>query len=321
MMMNRTFQPRRRQLLKLLIAFAFALAGIEVFCRLALGLGDPPLYVADPQIEYMLAPNQDVQRFHNRVLVNQWGMRSRPFGRHKEAANELRVMVFGDSVVNGGSQVDHAQLATTVLEQRLSAQLKRPVTVGNVSAGSWGPGNWLAYARRFGVFDADTVLLVVNSGDYADNPTFEPLRPDTHPTAKPTLATQEAIARYLPRYLPWVKPTSSQDPSAQAVPSEQEAETGLRDLRDFLLTVRIGGARVVVLHHPDIAELKTGEYAPGQDRMRKLCQENNMPFVEMRGAYLAGGSTSLYRDGVHLNAGGQAVLAAQLLDALALALP
>ncbi len=48
----------------------------ELFSRSILGLGDPPLYVADPQIEYMLLPEQDVLRFGNRILVNQWGMRT-----------------------------------------------------------------------------------------------------------------------------------------------------------------------------------------------------------------------------------------------------
>ncbi|MCW4153907.1 hypothetical protein OM427_30890 [Halomonas sp. 18H] len=47
----------------------------ELVARYGLGLGTPPLSVSHPKIEYMFAPNQDVSRFHNRQLFNEYGMR------------------------------------------------------------------------------------------------------------------------------------------------------------------------------------------------------------------------------------------------------
>ena len=153
------------------------------------------------------------------------------------------------------AQIDHEQLATTILARRLQAELHRPVTVGNVSAGSWGPGNWLAYVERYGTFDADIVVLVVNSGDVADNPTFEPLRPQTHPTRKPRLAIEEGWSRYLPRYVPALA-NAAQAPPEPALPSSAEVQRGLHDMQAFLAKVRASGAVVLVLHHPDANELR-----------------------------------------------------------------
>jgi lysophospholipase L1-like esterase len=289
-------------------ALLCAVAAAEPYSRYVLGLGDPPLYVADPQIEYLLQPDQDVLRFGKRIVVNQWSMRSLPFPRHKAAANELRVMVFGDSVVNGGSQVDHEELATTLLERRLQAQLHRPVIVGNVAAGSWGPGNWLAYVERYGTFDADLVVLVINSGDVADNPTFEPLEPQTHPTRKPWLALQEGWSRYLPRYIPALA-GGEQAPPGSMTPSDAQVQRGLQDMRTFLATVRARRAKVLVLHHPDAHELKAGRDEFGKEQARLLCEHLGVPFVEMRADYEAAGSGALYRDSIHPNATGQRAMA------------
>jgi lysophospholipase L1-like esterase len=289
----------------------------ELVCRLALGLGTPPLYIADPQIEYMLKPNQDVRRFGNRILVNQWGMRSRSFEKTKATPDEFRVLVFGDSVINGGSQTDHEQLATTRLQSELTKQLKRPVQVGNVSAGSWGPGNWLAYVRRHGTFDADAVVLVVNSGDYADNPTYARLNSATHPTEAPVLALQEAITRYLPRYLPSIQAAVEEPSGLDAIePRAAEIEKGLAELRAFLQVCESSGARIVILHHPDIGEVNTGRYLPGLARMKLLADELSIPLTELRPEYSKMGATTLFRDSIHPNANGQSAIAAAVLVAV-----
>lgn len=60
------------------IALLGLLAGGEAFARFGLGLGTPPLSVADPRYEYMFKPDQDVKRFGNRVFINEYGMRSDP---------------------------------------------------------------------------------------------------------------------------------------------------------------------------------------------------------------------------------------------------
>lgn len=75
--------------------------GLEIALRVGLGLGNPPLLVEDPEIEYYFKPRQDILRFGKRFKVNEWGMRSESFAQEVEA-NEQRIIVFGDSVINGG---------------------------------------------------------------------------------------------------------------------------------------------------------------------------------------------------------------------------
>lgn len=59
----------------------------EMVARMGLGLGDPPLSIAHPTIEYLYRPNQDVIRFGKRFIVNEYGVRSESFPRHKAEEN------------------------------------------------------------------------------------------------------------------------------------------------------------------------------------------------------------------------------------------
>ena len=63
-----------------------ALLLIELILRVGFGFGRPPLYMADEAMGYRLAPNQQVRRMGNRIVINEYSMRSplgllpRPFG-------------------------------------------------------------------------------------------------------------------------------------------------------------------------------------------------------------------------------------------------
>jgi hypothetical protein len=63
-------------------------------------------------------------------------------------------MVFGDSVINGGNLTDHGSLGTTILQDRLGKLNHKHVIVGNVSAGSWGPGI-VAYVKQYGILECE----------------------------------------------------------------------------------------------------------------------------------------------------------------------
>jgi hypothetical protein len=77
-----------------------------------------------------------------------------------------RVLVFGDSVV------------------------------GNVATPSWGPGNWLGWARRFGFLQATDVVLVISSHAAADNPSPEPFtrNPNHIPFSHPSPPWSKALS-------------------------------------------------------------------------------------------------------------------------------
>ncbi len=314
---------RKKRIISIVLILAIVFATGELFARFGLGLGSPPLSQAHSQIEYLFQPNQDVQRFGNRVLINAYGMRSQAFPV-KKPEGEFRVMVFGDSVLNGGNLTDHDTLATTLLAERLAAAKGMPVVVGNISAGSWGPGNWLAYSREFGFFDADVVLVLISSHDIGDNPTFAPLDPNTHPQETPMSALVEGMERYLPRYLPsWtaaLTQVAAGDPTAPPAGTNdnQAIAQGSADLRAFLDFARAQVPRVLVAQFPDRSELEPGGLQPGYELIKSIGQESEAEvvsvFPDIKAALDRGENP--YRDNIHVNDVGQAVLANAFFDAL-----
>jgi len=296
------------------VSIVVLVVATELVARWVLGLGDPPLSVAHPAIEYMFAPDQDRQRFGNRILINDYGMRSESFPKQKSKANELRIMVFGDSVINGGNLTDHAELATTIVKQSLAERTDRPVIVGNISAGSWGPPNHLAYLNEYGLFDADLVIVVVSSHDYADVPTFEPLDPSSHPTRTPWLATWEGMTRYLPRYLPWPGVDDEQQQDHDDEPSEATINESLSALKQFISHVQSRDVPVVVIQHWSRGEVKSNAPEPGHARIAATVDSLGVPVYQ--DAASLRNADDPFRDHIHLNADGQRALAT-LLETIA----
>ena len=295
----------------------FAIASGEIFARYYLGLGTPPLSVSHPTIEYMYKPNQDIYRFGNHFIINQYGMRSAAFAK-KRNANELRIMVFGDSVVNGGVLTDQSELATSILKNKLTAIADKNAIVANISAGSWGPGNWLAYAKEYGFFDADIVVLVLSSHDYADNPTFEPLNPNTHPSKAPISALFEGIEKYLPRYLSLKSKNQSVTTEVdQFATTENRKETkkGLNDLRNFLKLAQNNSTTVLVFQHYEKLEIDRDRINLGNQHIKMICKQLGIVPISLEPYFrksIAEG-VNPYRDNIHPNKVGQRLIAEAML--------
>ncbi|MEM9413943.1 MAG: SGNH/GDSL hydrolase family protein [Planctomycetota bacterium] len=300
----------------ILVAVVFVV-GAELVARLYLGLGDPPLSVADPEIEYLFKPSQDVRRFGNRVAFNAYSMRSDAFSRAKEDPSEFRLLVLGDSVINGGGQTDQSDLATQLLQDDLSDQLDRPVVVGNISAGSWGPANLLAYVKREGAFDADMIVLVISSHDAGDVPTFTPtvgVHP-SFPDRKPILALQEAVTRYLPRYLPFLRKGGGEH---NTQPTGATADDGaIPALTELIQWVQAEDVPMVIVHHAEQAEL-TSAYQAGYSEIAEVADALGAELIEagptFQEAIEAGEAP--YRDNIHPNAAGQRLLAEVIQQAV-----
>jgi hypothetical protein len=161
----------------------------ELVLRFRYGLGNPPLYVADARTGYRLAPNQNLRRRGNRIAINQYSMRGPEIARHRPA-DTLRVLLLGDSIVNGGWWTDQSELLSVKLQaslERLRPSPSEPVEVLNASANSWGPRNQLGYVLRFGTFEAQVVVLVLNTDDlFAIAPNSHELgRNPAYPTRRP----------------------------------------------------------------------------------------------------------------------------------------
>lgn len=267
----------------------------ELFARLALGLGTPPLSVAHPKIEYMFAPDQDVSRFGNRQIYNAHGMRSGPIDPDRKL-----VLALGDSVLNGGNLTDHARLATTLASND-------KIQFGNASAGSWGPPNALAWLEEYGSFHASQLILVLSSHDLQDAPTFDPLDPNTHPTRRPISALVEGITRYGPRFLPM--PTRER--TSASVAARGDTRPSLERLN--ALAAERGQSLCIVLHRTR-TELRddADPFGPIRDIFegdKILDLESYMPDAAIDpGRY--------YRDDIHLTDAGQASLSRALIDCL-----
>jgi hypothetical protein len=282
----------------------------ELVARFGLGLGDPPLWLADPEMEYLPRPSASYVRFGNRIRYNAFSMRSRDFAATRADPAEARVLVAGDSVVNGGAEVDQEQLATTLLEKRLAEELGKPVVFGNVGAGSWGPPNCLAYLRRFGLFDADLVVLVFNSADWTDAPTYEPLT-RRRPQRKPVLALQEIWDKYIPRMV-----RKRKRKLLGPKPFDQDAaDTCMAALRDLVAMTRKAGSEVIVAQHLKRSEL-AGEPERGHDEIARVTKEQGVEPLTLGPAFAAalGRGDRPYHDDIHPSAAGQRVMAEALYE-------
>jgi hypothetical protein len=311
---------KKKYLIRSFCLSILLVASAEIFARYYLGLGTPPLSMSHPSIEYMFKPNQDVYRYGHHVIINQYGMRSAPFENNK-GANELRIMVFGDSVINGGSQTDQTEVATSILKEQIT-RLHRNVVVGNISAGSWGPGNWLAYAKEYGFFDADIVVLVLSSHDYIDNPSFDPLNKYTHPTENPASALSEGIEKYWNDYaskmsgnnnfteayqFPEQKNTTEKDDKA--------AKQGLGDLTSFLKLAKSNSHILLVFQHYENSEIGNVRVKPGNRQIRETCEKLGIVTTSLEPYFrksIEAGSNP-YRDFIHPNQIGQKLIAEAIM--------
>ncbi|MEM9064348.1 MAG: hypothetical protein AAGB51_02540 [Planctomycetota bacterium] len=316
MSLTQITQAGQRHLLAIVVVLgviaASSLVVGEIFARQVLGLGTPPLYASHPVIEYHMAPNQDVMRFHTRQLVNQWGMRSEAVTKRKADESELRIVVVGDSVLNGSSLTDHDDLATTMVEDWLNETIDQPVRVLNVSAGSWGPGNWRGYAETHGFFDADLVLLLCHGSDAGDNPTFRPLDRRTHPTEAPPSALVEGFDRYfLGRY---VLPLFRESVPLAPLNEPGKTEQGLSDLDEFFALARASGAKVGLIKHVERAELAGDAEIAGSELIHDFASQRGIRVTHLADTLEVYGD-GVWRDNIHLSAFGQLALAETIVDA------
>lgn len=297
----------------------------EIVARTWLGLGDPPLSIADAEIEYLSKPGT-YHRFGNRIFVNSHHMRSDEFPEHKQSPDEVRVMVMGDSVVHGGALTDQADLATELLQMRLREQFGRSVVVGNIAAGSWGPGNLLAYARRFGLFDADVVLIVLHGKDVGDNPTGVPVVgiDPSFPARRPPTAIAELVGRYLiPRLQQLFGGLVNHAPPVPERDEQAAVDRSMHDLDALCDLAQASGAVVLIAYVPQRVEL-AGELFPGNAIIARFASEKKVEFLDLSDQFRKATNSGVepYRpnDSIHPSPAGQNVLADTFLPAIRRAL-
>ena len=277
---------------------------LEIGLRVFFGFGDPLLYVADQQIGYRLAPNQRVRRFGNRIQINHYSMRSAdiPIERPEQI---LRVLLLGDSIANGGWWTDQSEILSELISRKLTAQFIHDyerVEVLNASANSWGPRNELAYLMRFGNFNAQIVVLLINTDDlFATAPTsIQVGRDRSYPNRKPMLAITEVLTRYL------IKPKPI--PELEAVKNESGDRVGvnLEAIRQIKKNLPATNHHLLVAMTPLLREVRT----PGprdyelaaRRRLTEFTQLAQIPYLNFLPLFKRFDQPEdLYRDHIHLS--------------------
>ncbi len=286
----------------LLVIFVTLLILIECFLRFVVGLGTPPLTMPHKHIEYMFKPNQDVKRFGNRQLINENGMRSEPLA---EWSGKAVTLVLGDSVINGGARLSHEQLSTSILSNTERV-------FGNVSAGSWGPANLLAWIEEYGYLNADTVIFVLSSHDLTDFPTFRPLNKNTHPQKRPVMAVTEFVERYVvARY--WGKIFSKSENSDLINTVSEDTVEGERILKTLITRASDKKTKICLVQHLTQTELQDG-MDPNFWKIQSKFEDFGIPVINDKTVLeetIASG-VQPYFDDIHLNELGQKILAEKI---------
>lgn len=281
----------------------------EFVSRYYYGCATPVLYISDKQIEYTLKPSQNISYNSSKYIVNEYGMRGESF-KPLRSAQEFRVLIFGDSVLNGGSQVDQSKLATTLLKERLEKLLSKPVVVGNVSAGSWGPGNWLAYVKKFGFFDADVVIVLISSHDASDNPTFQNLNPTTHPEKNPISGLLFCSEKFIGRvYENYIANTYNIGGKMDYDHTDISIRHGIDSLNKFLLLAKSHVSKVIIIQYPEQDELY-GTTKPGFHEIKNAAINTGVSRFSAFSVFYQSVSNGVnpYRDNIHTNSAGQELL-------------
>jgi len=284
-------KPRVRFFRIFLIAFCIVFAA-ELILRFGFGFGDPPLFYASDKYEYFYQPHQKVLTFHNRLITNEFGMRSGP------AEGEVVILKIGDSVIHGGVQTDHDSLASTKLEKKLRAQFERQITVLNISAGSWGVDNAAAFLEKHGDFGAKIVVMVFSSHDLRDNMSFDPCV-GIHPSF-PESSTNLALVDFVSRYA-WPKIFP---PAKTTVPQPVNPAWNY-----FFDRIRKQDWHFLFVLHPDINEIAAGTYNEDGQQLLKMLAENDIAVIR---ELESGAKASMYRDEVHFNDAGQNQLVTEI---------
>ena len=292
-----------------------ALTATEMSLRLVFGLGNPVLSQADPDTGYRFQPNQKVLRFGKKVEYNQYSQRSEPITPEKHQGI-LRILMTGDSILNGGNPTDQAQTISELLKAKLSAS-SRKSEILNASAGSWGIGNQLGYLRKFGTFQSDAVILEIGTDDLIQpTSTSDPVghRPDL-PTHPPLLAIQEAVNRYAWSRLSVIFSLSS-SPTEVSPPSstetDQQFKQNMESLKTIVTLVRTEKIPVFVLFTANQKDLVPTPNLPRyKSQLLKLLDLLQVPVIDTHTAWSTLPTATVktyFRDRMHLSvSGNQAV--------------
>jgi hypothetical protein len=285
---------------------------LEAILRFVFGFGSPLIYQADSDIGYFLAPNQKIRRFSNRIEINQYSMRSAEIATDRPA-NTLRILLIGDSIANGAWWTDQSRIISSLIEQQLTPTLSSAVEVLNASANSWGPRNQLAYLQRFGTFQSQVILVLMNTDDlFSAAPSSAMVgRDSNYPDRSPGLALLELYDKNIRRY-----------PPLPTIPEEDKDRVGtnLKALDAIQAIARNHQAQLILAITPLSREANQEgrDYeAKAKQRLENFAKSRQIPYLDFLPTFQnITPPNSLYRDNIHLSPPGNALVSQNLAHAV-----
>lgn len=152
------------KLLLLIVALLIPLCILEWGARL-LGFGQIVEFVPDDACGFLARPSQTAYVYGQRVRINSLGLRGPELVTPKPSGTS-RVVFVGDSITYGGGKIPEERLfcravATSAQQQGLQ------IEAVNLAIPAWSPQNWWRYIEKYGLHQADAVVLVLPECDLA----------------------------------------------------------------------------------------------------------------------------------------------------------
>jgi hypothetical protein len=292
----------------------FVLLGIEVGLRLY-GFGNPVLSQADNYTGYRFLPNQKVTRFGRYIEYNQYSQRSDPIAL-EHPKGKYRILMTGNSILNGGNPTNQNQTITELLKNKLSNG-GHPAEVLDASAGAWGIENELGYIKEFGLFHSDLLILEIDTGNLTRKINKDKKYADPNfPYHRPLLAIQDALFRYVIPSIEKIISYKVQNTETSPRELDNQFKKNMRMLKDIISIAHSNGSSVAVIYIPNqndlIPDFKIPKY---KKDFLGILNSLNVPVIDAQTKWTDLSSStikSFYRDDLHLSVEGNKAVASLL---------
>lgn len=285
-----------------LAAFAF----VEISLRL-LGAVDFPLYKADGEIGYSVAPSQR----GSFLVTHTWVYNNRSMGTALDWApsEKPNILLIGNSIVMGGNPYSQPEK----LGPLIAAYIGNGLHLWPIAVGGWTEVNESAYLERNPdiVGAADFFVWIVLSGGLGELSQWR----DAFPTEHPICASCYVARRYVLPRLTRAAPVNDLPPT--------DEPTGINIERFGKSVAALSGAtrRVVpgvLLLYPRRAELRDAtngkEWVRERAVFEHLAEKHNLRLIDL--ANRSEWADGLYRDDTHPTPEGNRVLGKIIADAV-----
>lgn len=290
---------------------------LEIALRVLFGLGSPVLYVGQGDYGYFPAANLNLKRFGATVTTNQFGMRSPTYNLNQN--DDCRIMFLGDSVTFGTTQLDQKDIFVSLVGEALQKKQAYPVHILNASAPGWAPQNILAYVSREGIYQSQTVIIVLNTKDLTQ--LFAPFEKSAvFPDHRPVLALQELLMRYiLPRLFPSLVVLDPGSTQASQIPTAQDRVRLVSVLREAASLIHKQSGRAILVYVPSETDDIRVHPEAWQHAAEGVLNDVASDFaaeIDLSKLWTVSERRNAYLDGIHLSRVGNQLAAREIVKTL-----